>query len=126
MESKRGRPPKVDENGNVHFLENDVDPLCDFCCIPEAEPVVTLLLETVRNKPPNNPTNLVSEGGWYACRPCLDFILAHEYENLLRRSWLHFVSRPKYRSCTITELLEIKRDLKIIHNMALQQLLDWP
>ncbi len=115
---------KVDAKGNVHFIANDIDPLCDFCCIPEATPVAALLTET-REVRRDHPPKLVSNGEWYVCRACLELVMHHDVERLTDRCLRYQLGKLRLLSTDPMANL-VRQDLMRIQAAALDQLVNWP
>jgi hypothetical protein len=124
--NKRVRNALIDEHGNLVFVANDEDPLCDFCCFPEAKPVAALLCRTTEFRMEGIKPKLVSSGDWYVCRACLDFIMAHDAEGLVGRAMLRQLDRFPDLASDMSLVLRLRRDLLRIQRQALDQLVGWP
>lgn len=115
---------KVDAHGNIEYLANDIDPLCDFCCSENDAPVAALLVETREFKLADDPLRRISEGEWYACRPCLDLIRAGMRKALALRHVTEMMRKHR-AELDIRQMMQLRDDTLIIHAQALDQLKDW-
>ncbi len=117
---------KVDEKGNLIFTANDIDPLCDFCCIPEVVPVAALLTET-REVRQDHPPKLVSNGEWYVCRACLELVMRHDAKALVDRAAGYQLDKLGLGRLGVEVYAPVLRhDIQAIHAAALDQLVNWP
>lgn len=125
----RVRPPVKDAHGNLTFKPNHVDPLCDFCCWPEAVPIAALLVGSLSFWLPDDPQVKVSTGAWYVCPTCLALVMAHNALGLAHRALANILRRMPLPARLLNQAQleeEILEDVLRVQSVALDQLKDWP
>lgn len=138
-----GSQPKShwDEAGNLIYEANDIDPLCDFCCMPEVDCVAALLVATVQlpdtveiagdGSRRGRLWSRTSIGEWYVCRDCLTLILTHDRDGLAERALRLHLRKERFprNSREMRDLQrlegEVRKEILIVHAGALDQLEDW-